>query len=320
MDEKKIPVAATQFNHAPGDKAYNLGIVEKMSREAAARGVRIIAFPEMCITGYWHVRNLGEDEIRALAENARSGPSVRNLEALSKELGLIIGAGIIEEAEDGRLYNTYIVTQPDRPVRFHRKLHCFISPHMSSGDSFTVIETSLGVKLGVLTCWDNNLTENARITALAGADILLAPHQTGGCYNRSDRVMGRIDVQLWENRHRDPEALRREFLGSKGREWLCRWLPSRAHDNGMFLIFSNGVGRDDDEVRTGNAMLIDCHGDIAAESVAIEDDMVIGEFDLTLLEECLGRNWIQGRRPELYGPLTIPTGREKDSRTLKFME
>ena len=24
--------------------------------------------------------------------------------------------------------------------------------------------------------------------------------------------------------------------------WLMRWLPSRAHDNGMFLVFSNGVG------------------------------------------------------------------------------
>ncbi len=31
-----------------------------------------------------------------------------------------------------------------------------------------------------------------------------------------------------------------------------RWLPSRAHDNGVFYLFSNGVGLDDDEIRTGN--------------------------------------------------------------------
>ena len=41
-----------------------------------------------------------------------------------------------------------------------------------------------------------------------------------------------------------------------------RWLPSRAHDNGLFVIFSNGVGIDDDEVRTGNAMIIDPYGRI----------------------------------------------------------
>jgi hypothetical protein len=26
-----------------------------------------------------------------------------------------------------------------------------------------------------------------------------------------------------------------------------RWLPARAHDNGLFLVYSNGVGVDDDE-------------------------------------------------------------------------
>ena len=41
-----------------------------------------------------------------------------------------------------------------------------------------------------------------------------------------------------------------------------RWLPARAHDNGMFIIFSNGVGRDEEEVRTGNAMVIDPYGRI----------------------------------------------------------
>ena len=45
-----------------------------------------------------------------------------------------------------------------------------------------------------------------------------------------------------------------------------RWLPSRAHDNGLFLIFSNGVGVDDDEIRTGNAMILDPYGRILAET------------------------------------------------------
>ncbi|GAL28989.1 nitrilase [Vibrio variabilis] len=68
--------------------------------------------------------------------------------------------------------------------------------------------------------------------------------------------MGLIDPELWHNRHQDPDSIRSEMQGSKGRKWLMRWLPARAHDNGMFLIFSNGVGVDVDEVRTGNAMVL----------------------------------------------------------------
>ena len=54
-------------------------------------------------------------------------------------------------------------------------------------------------------------------------------------------------------RQQNPEAIEAEFKGPKGRQWLMTWLPSRVHDNGLFLTFSNGVGLDDNEVRTGNA-------------------------------------------------------------------
>ena len=98
------------------------------------------------------------------------------------------------------------------------------------------------------------------MTALAGADVLLAPHQTGGVGGKDPHRMGLIDPALWANRLADPESIEREFRGDKGRGWLMRWLPSRAHDNGLFLIFSNGVGVDDDEIRTGNAMILDPYG------------------------------------------------------------
>lgn len=317
---RKIVVAATQFNHSPGDKEYNLKVIEEMCITAARKGVEIIIFPEMCITGYWHIRNLKKNEIDELSESAVWGTSVLRLKALSVKYKLIIGAGIIEKSDDGKLYNTYVVSQPDRKTEFHRKLHCFISPHMSSGDSYTVIETSLGLKIGVLICWDNNLVENARSTALLGADILFAPHQTGGCSSRSNRILGKIDMNLWESRKKNPEALKKEFQSIKGRKWLERWLPARAHDNGMFIMFSNGVGKDDDEIRTGNAMLIDCYGEIIYESRSIEDDIVIGEFDMNLLEDCIGRNWMQGRRPDLYSEISKSSANYKDVKELKFEE
>ena len=130
--------------------------------------------------------------------------------------------------------------------------------------------------------------------------------------------MGRIDPELWRNRDQDPEAIEAEFRGPKGRDWLMHWLPARAHDNGMFLIYSNGVGLDDDEVRTGNAMILDPYGDILVETWRARDEMVVADLDPGLLHMSTGRRWIQSRRPALYGPLTELTGKEEDTRTVRF--
>ena len=132
--------------------------------------------------------------------------------------------------------------------------------------------------------------------------------------------MGVIDPVLWLNRQENPAAIENEFKGPKGRGWLMRWLPSRAHDNGMFLLFSNGVGLDDDEVRTGNAMIIDCYGRTVAETWKAEDAMVVADLDLDLLPLCSGRRWMRGRRPELYDELTAAQGSEMDARNARFSE
>jgi predicted amidohydrolase len=104
----------------------------------------------------------------------------------------------------------------------HRKLHTFVSEHMRSGSEITVFDSPHGCRLGILTCYDNNLTENVRLTALQGADIILAPHQTGGCRTHDPNIMGVIERSLWINRDRDPDAIERELRGDKGRGWLLR--------------------------------------------------------------------------------------------------
>jgi predicted amidohydrolase len=309
---------AVQFRHLADDKGYNLSVIERFVRQAADAGVRVLAFPEMCITGYWHVRRLGREALDALAEPLPDGPSARAVATLARTHGVTIGAGLIERGADGRLFNSYFVCQPDGPIGWHRKLHAFESEHIASGDRYTLLETPWGVRLGVLICWDNNLIENVRATALMGADILLAPHQTGGCQSRSPHAMGLIDPAIWARRDEDPAAIEAEFRGPKGREWLMRWLPARAHDNGMFVLFSNGVGEDDGEVRTGNAMIIDPYGRILAETWKAEDRLVVADLDLDLLPLCTGRRWIRGRRPELYHLLTQRLGHELDPREARF--
>ena len=130
--------------------------------------------------------------------------------------------------------------------------------------------------------------------------------------------MGIIDAALWQNRANDPVSIEKEFKGDKGRGWLLRWLPSRAHDNGVFYIFSNGVGRDDNEIRTGNAMIIDPYGRILSETWTASDAMVISTLDPGLREDNTGQRWITARRPSLYSPLAELTGQEVDIRTARF--
>lgn len=315
---KDLRAASVQFQHAPGGKGANCARITAFVEEAARRNVDLIAFPEMCISGYWHVRKLSRADVRKLAEPIPNGPSTECLLDLAAAYDMTIGAGLIEMDSEGGLYNSYVVAMPDGQFACHRKLHAFISEHISSGDQYTVFDIPQGARVGVLTCYDNNLVENARITALQGAEILLAPHQTGGCRSRSPRAMGAIDPELWERRHEDPEAVEAEFRGPKGRGWLMRWLPARAHDNGMFLLFSNGVGRDDDEVRTGNAMILDPYGEILIETGKAGDDMVVADLEASVLPSSSGRRWLDARRPELYEPLSQSTGTEKRTRDVRF--
>lgn len=313
----ELRAAAVQFEPRPADKSFNLARIAAFVEQASAQGVQLVVFPEMCLVGYWHLRNLSRDQLVGLAEPL-SGPSVAAVSALARRSGIGIGIGFLEVDERGLLYNAYAVCLPDGQTHRHRKLHAFEHESIFSGDMFTVFDTPWSVRVGVLICWDNNLVENVRATALLGAEVIVAPHQTGGTASRSPHGMHPIPMSVWDARETDPEAIRSAILGPSGRGWLMRWLPSRAHDNGVFVVFSNGIGRDDDEVRTGNAMIIDPYGGILAESTASSDDMVVASLDLELLPLATGRRWIKGRRPELYGILTERFEDERDARTARF--
>jgi predicted amidohydrolase len=308
---RTLRVAAVQMVSAPLDKERNLAAVERLAARAARRGARLAAFPECCVTGYEPLARLSTAELAAFAERVPGGPSTRRLLAASRRLRIAIGAGLIER-RGNRLLKSYAVALPDgRAVTYH-KLHPFVHPALAPGDRFVTFDY-LGWRFGILICYDNNQPENGRVLATKGVQVLLAPHQTGGFPIRY-AGMGVIDRRLWDRRRETPAALRREFQGPKGREWLLRWLPSRAYDNGCWLVFSNGVGPDGDQVRTGNAMVLDPHGRVAAESRALGDDLVIADLDPAPLAHNLGRSHLATRRPELYLPLVKGAGRRRSTK------
>ncbi|MDT0235316.1 nitrilase family protein [Curtobacterium sp. BRB10] len=311
-------VSTIQFEPIDGDVDANLKFIEQNVYAAVRSGADFVAFPEMCILGYWHLTMRERDELLELSEPA-DGPSVSRILDLAVRANVGVGVGFLERHGDD-LFNSYAVCLPDGTAHVHRKIHAFEHEAISSGDRYTVFDTPWGVRMGVLICWDNNLVENVRITALLGADVLVAPHQTGGTDSRSPYGMKKIPVELWRNRHSDPKSMRDAIRGANGREWILRWLPSRAHDNGLFVVFSNGIGEDGGEIRTGNSMIIDPYGRIVAETDAAGAAIVTATLDLELLDMSTGRRWIAGRKPALYAPLIVSSGRERDARTARFSE
>ena len=117
-----IRVASVQFNHKPGDIRFNSHRIEEFCIKAAKDGVRLIVFPEMCITGYWHLRKLGKEELLNLSEPIPDGPSTQFLSRLAGEYRLIIGAGMVERTSDDVLYNSYVVCDVDGSIHYHRKI------------------------------------------------------------------------------------------------------------------------------------------------------------------------------------------------------
>ena len=183
-DIRTVRVASVQFESSPGDKQSNFCKIEAFVEQASAKGVRLIVFPECCITGYWFIRNLAVGQLSALAEPIPDGPSTRRLIDLARRHRVTLGAGLVEAAGDGVFYNSYVVALSDGTIHCHRKLHAFEHTSIQSGSEFTVFDLPEGFRVGVLICYDCNIIENVRITALRGAEILLAPHQTGAVRSR----------------------------------------------------------------------------------------------------------------------------------------
>jgi (R)-amidase len=296
-------IAAAQFEYRNADKAYNLGRIRELTREAVAQGAEVVSFPECCISAYSFVQPFSKEQMLELAEPVPDGPSVRELMAISRDAGVPLLAGLFERDGD-RVFNTYVCVDGERFVARHRKIHAFVNPHLSSGSEFTVFELR-GCRCGILICYDCNLPENVRITTMLGAEVVFMPHVTG-CLPSPMPGRGTVDPKLWADRERDPVPLRQEFAGPKGRGWLLRWLPARAYENGIYAVFTNPIGMDDGEIRNGNAMVIDPFGEIIAECTQLGDDVTVGLCAAEKLTLASGRRYLRARRPELYGKLVEP--------------
>lgn len=295
---EKLKIATAQFENKSGDKAYNLRVIEDLSRQAAEAGAKVISFHECSITGYTFARPLSKAQMLEVAEFIPDGPSVKRLTDIARRHDIVVLAGLFEKDEADKIYKGYVCVDKNGLVAKYRKLHPFINPNITPGDSYCVFDL-FGWKCGILICYDNNIIENVRATNLLGADIIFTPHVTM-CTPSTRPGAGFVDPKLWENRENDPTSLRLEFDGMKGRDWLMKWLPARAYDNAIYVVFSNPIGMDDDQLKNGCSMIIDPFGDVIAECRKLDNDIAIATLTPDKLTNAGGYRYKKARRPDLY--------------------
>ena len=295
---ENIRISTAQFENRSGDKTYNLSVIDRMSEQAAQQGSHAIAFHECCITGYAFARNFSKQQMLDLSEFIPEGESIQQLTAIAAKNKITILAGLFEKDTNDHIYKAYVCVNSNGLLAKFRKLHPFINKHITPGDQYCVFELQ-GWTCGILICYDNNIIENVRATTLLGANIIFMPHVTM-CTPSTRPGAGFVDPELWKKRETDPTSLRIEFDGLKGREWLMKWLPARAYDNGIYAVFSNQIGMDDDQLKNGCSMILDPFGDIIAECRNLGEDLVTATLTPQKIKDAGGTRYIQARRPELY--------------------
>ena len=251
---ERYVAAAVQMSSGP-DAAANRARAAELVREAAARGARLVALPEVFA---W--RGPAGGDATAGAEPI-PGPTSEAMAALARELGLWLSAGSLLERVEGVPvpYNTSCLFDPDgRLVTRYRKVHLFdveipgrvavreSATRSAGGDTITA-RTPLGT-LGLSICYDLRFPELYRRLVRDGAEVLLVPSAftapTGAAH--------------WEV--------------------LCR---ARAIENQCWLVAPNQTGASPHgHADWGHSMIVDPWGRVAAEA-GDEEGVVVAEIDRT---------------------------------------
>ena len=118
-----VRIAGVVLKWVRGDKATNYQRAEKMIREAAAGGAKIICTTECFLDGYAIAdKTIPLDTYRALGEVIPDGPYFQKLSRLAAELHVYLIAGMLEADGDER-FNTAAMIGPDGKLigRYHKQ-------------------------------------------------------------------------------------------------------------------------------------------------------------------------------------------------------
>lgn len=175
MSADAVGVAVAQFAPTASVEA-NLEVIAELAERAAARGARVVLFPEY---SSYFVDPFDE----TLAENAQpvDGPFVAAVQRIAASLSLTIAVGLLETGDDdARVRNTVVAVDGSGVRAAYRKLHLYdafgqresdwVQPgRIDDPETFEVD----GLRFALMTCYDLRFPEVARTLADAGADVVL---------------------------------------------------------------------------------------------------------------------------------------------------
>lgn len=114
-------IAIIQFDAVAEENERNVREIERLSREAAAKGCEIIMFHESSVTDY-------VSEVEKYSEYVPEGSSCKKVEALAKELNTYISFGLSEKTKDRHYYITYVFMGPKGFIYKYRKTWIWRDP------------------------------------------------------------------------------------------------------------------------------------------------------------------------------------------------
>jgi len=183
MTTAAAPTAIAVAQFAPGDdEAANLDAIRRLAGDAAARGARLVVFPEY---SSYFTPALGTD----WPEHAQplDGPFVHALAGIARQHGLHLVAGMIEQlsGESDRVANTLVAVDPAGGLVAHyRKVHLYDAFGMRESDRIVAGDVAQTVTfpfgdftVGLQTCYDVRFPEVTRRLVDAGADLVLLPSE-----------------------------------------------------------------------------------------------------------------------------------------------
>ena len=287
LSGEKFRVGLVQMSCAL-DPNENLEKAIWRAREAASRGAQIVCFQELFRSQYFCREE--NAELFALAESI-PGPTTETLGSIARELGIVIIASLFERRSAGLYHNTAVVIGIDGRISgMYRKMHIPDDPlyfekfYFTPGDlGFPNFDTEFA-RIGVLVCWDQWYPEGARLSALAGANILFYPTAIGWHPSEKEQY-GAAQLDAWSTIQR-----------------------SHAIANGIYVAAVNRVGFEGPADRGlefwGSSFVADPFGQVIAQASASEEETLIVECDPARTEE-VRRNWpfLRDRRIDAYGPI-----------------
>jgi N-carbamoylputrescine amidase len=257
--------------------------------EAADRGAQIVCLQELFTSLYFC--QVEDHKYFQLAEEI-PGPSTEALSRVARERGVVIVASLFEKRSAGLYHNTAAIIDADGTfLGKYRKMHIPDDPlfyekfYFTPGDlGFRAWQTRYG-RIGVCVCWDQWYPEAARLTALAGAQILFYPTAIG--WHPGEKA------QYGKRQHDSWETIQR----------------SHAIANGCYVAVPNRVGHEapdggDGIEFWGQSFVADPAGQIVAKASASEEEIVFVDADLDALD-AQRTHWpfFRDRRIDAYGEI-----------------